>query len=98
MMGKEAPAGNQPLGSLREVRKLLADFNTAPDGAPSKGMGTDFLYGPGFTVELPTTNEFIQQAIVSVVEEDIALPVLMNACRKLGWRMLDMESGRTFGG
>ncbi len=90
--------GDTALGRLDDVRAKLAEFNTSLDGGAGKSMGTEFLYGPGFTVEVPTMQEKVAQAIVTLQDEEIGLPVLFRACRALGWKMMDMESGRVFGG
>ena len=87
-----------PLGSLAAVRTFLANYNTASDGSPPRpGTGTEVLYGPGMIVELPTAQDTVTQAMVTVNDEDTAMPVLLRACRALGWAMVDLESGRTFG-
>lgn len=90
--------GASPMGSLSDVRERLGDFNTAADGGPAKSYGTEFLYGPGYSVELPTGAEQVTQAIVSVNDDELALPVLMRMCKARGWKLVDIESGRTFGG
>lgn len=92
-----AGAEMTPLGSGEEVLKLLAPYNTAPDGSAASSLGTVTLYGPGMTVLMPTTQKIITQLIANLTDEEIALPVLMRACKALGWSMMDMESGRTFG-
>jgi hypothetical protein len=97
IMGPDKAGSPQPLGSRTDVAAKLSNFNTAPDGAPPGGGGTEFLYGPGMVVELPTTTDQIAQAIASINDEDIALPVLMKLCKQLSWRMMDIESGRMFG-
>ncbi len=89
--------GLESLGTLAEVTSMLARFNTAPDGRPSK-TGTDILHGPGFVLELPRGLSRLTQAMVTVEEEDFAFPVLSRACKALGWVMVDIESGRRFGG
>lgn len=86
-----------PLGSRKEVEDALARFNTARDGSEPKGMGTLMLYGPGMTVELPTSFDTVSQLMASVNDEDIAWPVLVRMCRDLQWQMMDVESGRVFG-
>ncbi|MBX3322562.1 MAG: hypothetical protein KF757_06185 [Phycisphaeraceae bacterium] len=48
-------------------------------------------------IEYPTTQDAIQQAIVTVTDQDVAWPVLSRICRSLGWKLQDMESGQTFG-
>jgi|SRR5690606_24170408 len=87
----------EPLGTAEDVLDKLARFNTAPDGGPPGSLGTLTLHGPGMVVLMPTTQKTITQLIVSVTDEDIGVPVLMRVCKKLGWAMTDMETGRTFG-
>jgi hypothetical protein len=89
--------GFAPLGSEREFVALLEPFNTGPDGSPRRTGGTEVLHGPGIVVEYATTQENIAQAIVTVVDQDVAWPVLSRICRTLGWKLQDMESGQTFG-
>ncbi|QOJ00290.1 MAG: hypothetical protein HRU70_07235 [Phycisphaeraceae bacterium] len=92
--GEPAP----PLGTHRDVRDALARFNTAPDGAVrSKAAGTEVLHGPGMLVEIPTTTDTVQQAMVTMTDDDIAWPVLERLCRGLQWKMVDLETGRAFG-
>ena len=92
------PGGTlEPLGTFKEVAAHLNDFNTSTDGSPDKGSGMRLFFGPGFVIELPTSGEKLTQGMVSLNDDDIALPVLFRMCRKLGWRMTDIESGRTFG-
>jgi hypothetical protein len=96
---KKASAGDgslQPLGNQKEVLTALEPYNTAPDGG-APGMGTMTLWGPGMTVSLPTTQPQVTQLIVHMTDEEIAMPVLMRACRALGWAMTDLETGRSFG-
>lgn len=96
LMGAEQKGAAAPLGSLREVRDKLARFNTASDGTPP-GVGIERLHGPGYVVELPTSVEPVTQAIASVNDEDTAFPVLLKMCKTLGWRMMDIDSGRVLG-
>lgn len=86
-----------PLGRAKEIREKLAPFNTAPDGSARKSVGTEILFGPGILVELPTGQDEINQALVTMIEEEIAWPVLMRMCRTLGWALMDPNTGRTFG-
>lgn len=100
ILGKRATgsAGDlEPLGKPDEVLAALAPFNTAPDGSPP-GMGAMTLYAPGMTLTMPTTQPQVTQLIASMTDEEIALPVLIRACKTLGWSMTDMETGRSFGG
>ena len=87
-----------PLGSHREVKAALENFNTGPDGsARSASAGTEVLHGPGMIVELATTTESVMQAMVTMTDDEIAWPVLERVCRTLKWKMVDLESGRSFG-
>ena len=86
------------LGSLREVLSAVARFNTAPDGSARPGAPTAILHGPGLVMEVPTAMDEIRQALVTLIDEDIAWPVLTRLCRALSWRMMDPETGRSFGG
>jgi hypothetical protein len=92
------PSEMPPLGSAPEVIAALSNFNTAPDGGSGGSLGTMTLYGPGMMMLMPTTQKTITQLIANLTDEEIALPVLMRACKALGWAMMDMETGRTFGG
>ncbi len=84
------------MGSRREVQASLARFNTAPDGS-SRNTGMDVLHGPGMVLEIPASNDEVLQAMVTVTDEEIALPVLLRLCKSLGWSMVDLETGRSFG-
>jgi hypothetical protein len=95
------PGEMEPIGSIKEVVRDLAPFNTAPDGSGPDGLGERLgmamLYGPGFVAEVPTGNDEISQIMVSVTDEDFAWSVLMRMCRGAGLKMMDPETGRTFG-
>jgi hypothetical protein len=87
-----------PMGDVSSVRRALADFNTAPDGAPPKPNAmTEILYGPGMIVEIPLNQEEVVQCMVSINDVDTALPVLLRLSKQLKWMMLDIESGRSYG-
>lgn len=94
----DSPHQVGPLGTPKEVREILAQYNTAPDGSPrSSSLGTEVLHGPGLVVELATNTSEVQQALVTVTDDDIAWPVLSRLCKAAGWKMMDVESGRVFG-
>ncbi len=85
----------RPLGSLRDVREVLAGFNTSTDGgAATDSSGTERLYGPGMTVDISLGCEPVTQAIASVNDEATAWPVLSRLCQSRQWRLMDIESGR----
>lgn len=86
-----------PLGTLAEVESLFARFNTGRDGADPKGQYTLPLHGPGFTAEVPTAVNPVVQVMLSVYDEELAMPVLIRMARDLGVRLTDIESGQTFG-
>lgn len=99
IIGKEGPGGGAgPLGALREVRHILAGYNTSGDGSGPGDSGIERLFGPGMMVELPGSNDPVTQAIANVNDEELAFPVLMKLTKTLGWRLMDIESGRVFGG
>lgn len=85
-----------PLGSAREVKELLAQFNTREDGS-SDGVGV--LHGPGIIAQLPMVgpDDPVMQLMVTMHDEDMAWAVLPRVCRALGWKMMDPRTGRTFG-
>ena len=93
--------GMEPLGSVREVIDALAPFNCAPDGSGQDGwgdrLGLAMLHGPGFVVEVPTGNDEVTQLMVTVTDEDFAWAVLVRLCRTLSLKMMDPDTGRTFG-
>jgi hypothetical protein len=94
----DSPHQVGPLGTPKEVREILARYNTAPDGSPrTASLGTEILHGPGLIVELPSNMEEVTQALVTVTDDDIAWPVLSRICKAVGWKMVDVESGRVFG-
>lgn len=88
-----------PLGTYRQVIEALGQFNTASDGSNApESFGV--LYGPGLIVQMPMVeaDDPVNQVAVSMHEEEVAWPVLSRICRRLGWKMMDPGSGRTFGG
>ncbi|MCA9309786.1 MAG: hypothetical protein KDA21_01170 [Phycisphaerales bacterium] len=94
--GANTMLNSVPLGTYRQIQDLVADSNVAPDGSPES---VGILYGPGITLQLPMVgpDDPVVQVMVSLDEEEIAWPVLTRLCRRLGWKMLDPDSGRTFG-
>ncbi len=90
-------AGYAPLGSPEDVEDALAPYNTARDGSGGTSSGTIFFHGPGIVVEIPRGHDTIQQALITVIEADIAFPVLMKLCRGNAWKLQDVESGQMFG-
>lgn len=88
------------LGSLEDVLGVFAAFNTAGDGTSAGPSGGALLYGPGMIVEIPQPSDNgagVRQAMVTVKDEDLAWSVLWRLCRKHGWKMVDPETGQSFG-
>lgn len=95
---QDGPQSGGPMGTIGEVKEVLARYNTAPDGSSrSASLGTEVLHGPGLIVELPTNQDEVTQALVTVIDDDIAWPVLSRLCKAAGWKMMDVETGRVFG-
>lgn len=90
-------AGNNPLGTPKELCKALGRFNTLADGTELKRLGTMVLHGPGFTVEYAQGHDMLMQAMVIVNNTDFAWPVLSKVCQATGWKMQDTDSGQIFG-
>ena len=96
--GEDGPSMS-PLGKLDEFESTVRPYNIAFDGSEhSPSTGTALLYGPGLVIEAPTSTDQVTQAIITLIDEEIAWPVLMRLCGDMQWAMMDMESGRTFGG
>ena len=101
--------GMTPLGTVAELIATLKTFNIWPDGSGAMGfgesLGTATLYGPGFILELPYASSGasspdkaeINQALVYCNDDDYAWPVLSRLCKANAWKMMDPDSGRTFG-
>jgi len=103
------PSGEMcALGTVESVLAAFGRVNTATDrlvrSPPDESVGTGGglgsgvvkLHGPGLTAEVPTTNDLVQQSLVTITDEDYAFSVLTKLCKAEGWAMMDPESGRTF--
>ncbi len=78
------------LGSLDEVINTLSNHNVAPETP-----GGSFLYGPGLSIQVPMNpNTEVMQVLCSLIDEDIAWPVLFRLCKLRHWSLMDPESGR----
>ncbi len=98
MASTSAAGGALPsLGTGKQVKSILELYNTSPDGSPGRSLGTEVLYGPGMVVDIPTSSEAVTQIMASVTDEEIAWPVLSKLCRDRKWKLVDLETGRTFG-
>jgi len=86
----------EPLGTIEQIEKMLAAFNTAEDGSSNTTLGLLRLHGPGFVLDLPTSIDKPMQMMASVNDDETAWPVLSRICRNLGWSMTDGETGQTF--
>lgn len=96
MLVPPGEGGAATLGTKRQFVDELARFNIATDGS-SENIGVAF--GPGFRLELPFIGDKdpVSQALITITEEDNAWPVLTRLCREMNWRLMDLDSGRTFG-
>ncbi|MHC4975063.1 MAG: hypothetical protein ACYTF7_00490 [Planctomycetota bacterium] len=96
LLNADAEGAMQPMGRKQEILAQLARFNIAMDGS-DEGFST--AWGPGIRLEFPFADEKdpVNQIMVTLGEEDYAWPVLMRITRELHWRMMDPETGRTFG-
>ena len=96
--------GMEPMGTFGEVAATVANFNVSPDGSGPKGYGSALgmlvLFGPGFVLEIPgdgSPKAEVAQILATVTDEDFAWPVLSRMCKANGWRMMDPDTGRSFG-
>ena len=96
--------GLEPLGTLDDVLTITGRCNLTADGSGPAGLGVVpgmvILHGPGFIAEVPSDGDRrseINQIMTTVTDEDFAWPVLRKLCRLQGWKMMDPDSGRTFG-
>lgn len=94
----------EPIGTFGEVLAAVAPFNVASDGSGPAGFGTvpgmAVLFGPGFVLEIPSDGDRraeVNQLMATVTDEDFAWPVLSRMCKHNGWKMMDPDTGRTFG-
>jgi hypothetical protein len=89
------PEETPSMGRIGDIVEFLRDYNTAPE-EPGDSM-PQFLYGPGITIQAPMSDEPVKQLLVTLVEEEIAWAVVTRICRDAHWKMVDPESGRSFG-
>ncbi len=99
----------EPLGTVASLIDTFKRFNVWPDGSGAMGfgdaLGSATLYGPGFILELPYASSGapspdraeITQALVHCNDDDYAWPVLSRICKANRWKMMDPDTGRTFG-
>lgn len=81
--------GMAPLGERKTLVGALSHCNIAPECD-----GGDVLHGPGICIELPPDQDPVSQMLLSIVEEEIAWPVVVRLARQFEWKVLDMETGR----
>ena len=86
-----------PLGSMAEVTEAFAAFNTADDGSGRKSGGAHLLHRAGVVGLRPALDGKDSQGLGTMRDEDLAWSVLWRLSRKNGWRMMDPNSGQTFG-
>ncbi|MCK4871428.1 MAG: hypothetical protein KAS72_01770 [Phycisphaerales bacterium] len=88
-------AAPPPIGSLREVLDTLTKYNTGPENTDD--LAPQFLFGPGITVQMPLCDGPVTQLLVTIVEEELGWSVLARICSQQHWKMVDPETGRSFG-
>ncbi|MDA1007424.1 MAG: hypothetical protein O2800_00270 [Planctomycetota bacterium] len=81
-----------PIGRRDELLSQFATINTYPES-----VGSDQLFAPGVTMELPSTDLEPTQILMSIDDEDIAWPYIMRLVKTIPVRILDVESGRELG-
>jgi len=98
------PGAMTPMGTFQEVAHTLANHNASPDGSGPAGYGAApgmaVVFGPGFVAEIPgdaSPRTEVSQVMVTVSDDDFAWPVLSRMCKAVGWRMVDPDTGRSFG-
>jgi hypothetical protein len=99
-----ASGGMEALGTFKDILASTGRFNVGSDGSGASGFGDvpgmAVLHGPGFTLEIPddgSPRSEVMQVMASVTDEDFAWPVLSRMCKANSWKMMDPDSGRTFG-
>ena len=80
-----------PLSTRRELLEGLAGCNTAPERE-----GEDTCFGPGLELHLPPGQDPVRQMLMTISDDDIAWIAIINMAKKLGWKILDPQSGREF--
>lgn len=104
LINEPAPGRMEPLGRFDEFHAAVGRFNISGDGSGPRGLGVVpgmlVLHGPGCIFEVPGDGDpraDVSQAMVTVTDEDFAWPVLSRLCKDRKWKMMDPDSGRTFG-
>ena len=82
--------GADNLGSRCDLIAQLASLNTGPERE-----GEDVLWGPGIRLELTPGQDPVRQMMLTLVEEDIAMLVVMRLVRVCQWQLVDLETGQT---
>jgi hypothetical protein len=49
-------------------------------------------------MEFPAAADEVGQIMISISDEEIAWPVLQRMTKALGWMLVDLDTGRSFGG
>lgn len=91
----EPDAEPVPLGKVEDIVQSLAPYNTAPEDPDERNVSV--LYGPGVIIQLPMAEGPITQLLVSIDDDTIAWSVLPRICQALDLKMVDPETGRSFG-
>ncbi|MCA9296536.1 MAG: hypothetical protein KC983_08460 [Phycisphaerales bacterium] len=78
-----------PIGTRAQLLKDLGRFNCAPERD-----GSNTLWGPGITMELPPEQDEITQMLLTITEDEIAWLTIVRLVKQFGWKLLDPMTGR----
>ncbi|MBL0871184.1 MAG: hypothetical protein IBJ18_11480 [Phycisphaerales bacterium] len=91
----EEAEGLPSMGSVNEILRDLAPYNTAPDSPPNTASNPIIrLHGPGLIAELSASADDVRQIMITITDDDFAFPILTRACREHKWTLMDPESGQ----
>ncbi len=85
------PSSQAPgtLGTRADLLTQLAAMNTRP-----AKEGEDVLWGPGIRLEMTPGQDPVSQMMLTLVEEEIAMLVIMRLARECRWQIVDLETGQ----
>ena len=90
----DSAAGRSPIADRRVLLERLAAMNIAPQSPED----CDVLHGPGIRLELTPDEDPVSQALLEIVDDDIAWAVIPRLMRAIPMRIVDPISGREMGG
>jgi len=86
---EEGSTERKALGTREDILASLASYNTMPEKE-----GDDLLWGPGICIELPPTEDNVQQMLLHLVEEEIAWFPIVRLARQFNWSVTNIETGQ----